>query len=1586
MNKIIKRSIRKFFSRFTLSYFLIFSTVFNSVAPALLIATPAYAAESNSSSLELGYLATSHVLSVKGNGQYHLYYQTDFKMDASTGILPADILIGTESGTYTTPDTLKRGILKTDSQVIYFVMDGNNLRRVLETPSDSQDLSIAESAWLADPQTYGDLKTGVVYHAPFNQDVSVTFTSLPDNPGTITFNQITLSPGQIKESGAVNSDAYEITSDMPNSTFIYTLTLPNPTRVSTVGIEYSEDGQTFNAPVGIPKVSSLVTLDNLTHFTIFVVVYNSRPAILPGSFPSLGFAATSTSEFGDHIILDSTERSISLVSVGLTNWACENDFTNIGGVWVKSRGNSDACITTPGSSFVHPITLNIYNVDNSMLTPRPGSLITSKTINANIPYRPSYDSTCVAPGSDIPFGGTWRDPVSGNCVHGFAFDVDFDFADTVLPDEVIVALAYNTSAHGYAPLGVPGPYDSLNMSLASATPSVGTNVNSDDVFWNTSYAGFYTDGGTSGVGMLRQDTAWTGYVPVIKITASDVSPSIPSLLTPEDGAHVMPSGLILDWSDSTGDDPITYEYQSSLGGAVDADNALISPIYKTSTGSLSQINASGSSDRTYYWQVRACFSIDNCSKWSLPWSMTVDHVSPTADLIFPAIGPSATSFQVKFSEAVSGSDATNPANYFLKNWPGAGGSGILTGKAIVTYSPIDFTSTITFTTPGWYVSPEQEWGVSDIHDLAGNNQAINPYSEYSSPMLAPSTPGNPITTNSLTNSLTQSWSWTASTDGLGSGVKGYWQNIYNILTSTSSGWNWLGNVLGSTTNLTDGEWQLQIKAEDMAGNFSSVASSTNLIVDTSAPTKPVITSPANNLFTNTNFITLNWSGGDDTGVTQSGIKGYTIRYTFVPSGSTSSINWSSGLRSLGNPKTHSGTYGHGQGKYTMYIKTTDFAGNVSPESDPLVVTYDATPPSTPNLISPIERFVTQGVAFSQSWEAVESATLYEYQSCNTDPGDTGAVCTNIKFTQSLAGTIKQVAAGQPNSHFWWRVRARDAAGNWSTWSLSRELIIDNTAPVLSSKTVFDDSWHSTTMASTFDYIDNESSVVSGNNPVCDITTEGVAQTCTVTPIVCDDAGNCNTSSVVSNAANIDFSEPVSIITLPLNPGSSSTIITNTWDGSIAGTAEDLHSGVASVKVSIRNQAGNYFDGTLFVTSDFELLLDTTLGEDSAWSYNELLSPSEDNYTVKSHAIDQAGNTESTYVLTVVLDKTIPEVSISLNPETPDANNAWYKTQPSITLSGADTNWGTIEYRWDTDADWLAYSNPFTVAQEGAHVLYYRARDEAGNYSDTGIKNIKWDKTGLTSGPLNISVSPSPTSLSTSRLSWDSASDNIGISRYEVQWRLGDLVHTVSVGSEVRSQELTDLTEGSWQVMVRAYDDAGNTKEATTTLVVDKTAPASPTLTLTATSAGSASLSWSTVEGASQYILWYGTSSGTYQYGANVGNVNTYTVQGLGEGSYYFVVRSIDQAGNGSGNSNEVATGTIAGAPGVEPGAQAAGFTQDPQVLGDSTQGDGESEAVVGESNGSVLGDRTFNWWYLLLIPFILLLTYFLYFRLKTKAH
>jgi hypothetical protein len=233
------------------------------------------------------------------------------------------------------------------------------------------------------------------------------------------------------------------------------------------------------------------------------VVYNNIPDPQPANVPSVGFEATSTSEFGGQIGLSGSNRENPTVTVLMSSWACE------------SGGWTSGCTTTPGSTFTHPVTLNIYNVGpgNSV-----GSLVATDTETFTMPYRPSSDGC----GGDP----TAYTAVDTSCNHGIAFPISFSFNGTTLPDNVIIGVAYNTSHYGSDPIGTTGPYDSLNVGTAGA-PTVGTALpTANDAYQNSTWNGAYCDNGVSGTGTFRLDAGcWTGYLPAFTVTASPALPT-----------------------------------------------------------------------------------------------------------------------------------------------------------------------------------------------------------------------------------------------------------------------------------------------------------------------------------------------------------------------------------------------------------------------------------------------------------------------------------------------------------------------------------------------------------------------------------------------------------------------------------------------------------------------------------------------------------------------------------------------------------------------------------------------------------------------------------------------------------------------------------------------------------------------------------------------------------------------------------------------------------------------------------------------------------------------------------------------------
>jgi len=225
-------------------------------------------------------------------------------------------------------------------------------------------------------------------------------------------------------------------------------------------------------------------------------IYDSIPAPLPPNVPSIGYEATSASEFGDDIIFAGTDRFVTTVQLTMSAWAPNSDFPSM-----------------PSGGWNHPITLNIYAVDNSGANPAAGALLQSVTRTFLIPWRPAADPSCATPTA-------WR-AADTNCYNGFAFDITFDVNAAISANEVIFGIVYNTADYGPALIHAAGPYNSLNVGLRDTSVDgpvvVGTDREADALFWNTSFVGFYTapcPGGT-----FCRDTAWAPYTPAIQFQA-----------------------------------------------------------------------------------------------------------------------------------------------------------------------------------------------------------------------------------------------------------------------------------------------------------------------------------------------------------------------------------------------------------------------------------------------------------------------------------------------------------------------------------------------------------------------------------------------------------------------------------------------------------------------------------------------------------------------------------------------------------------------------------------------------------------------------------------------------------------------------------------------------------------------------------------------------------------------------------------------------------------------------------------------------------------------------------------------------------
>lgn len=307
------------------------------------------------------------------------------------------------------------------------------------------------------------------------------------------------------------------------------------------------------------------------------------------------------------------------------------------------------------------------------------------------------------------------------------------------------------------------------------------------------------------------------------------------------------------------------------------------------------------------------------------------------------------------------------------------------------------------------------------------------------------------------------------------------------------------------------------------------------------------------------------------------------------------------------------------------------------------------------------------------------------------------------------------------------------------------------------------------------------------------------------------------------------------------------------------------------------------------------------------SYSDTGRASNTTYVYRVRAHDAAGN--------------VSGYSASASATTPDASAPTAPGVPSftaITMSSATANWtaasddvGVSGYQYRLDAgSWQTLGNVLSVSLTGLsaarqYAFEVRGRDAAGNVGPAASNTFTTLDTAAPSAPGVPSFTA--ISMNSATVSWTAASDNVGVTGYEVRLNAGSW----QVVGQVLATNLTGLSAATtYTVSVRARDGAGNTGPASSGSFTtpDTTAPSVPTgVSAVAASSSTVNLSWSASAdnvGVSGYRI--------FRNGAQIATSTTtsYTNSGLsGTTTYTYTVSAYDAVGNQSAQSGAVSVTT-----------------------------------------------------------------------------
>ena len=708
----------------------------------------------------------------------------------------------------------------------------------------------------------------------------------------------------------------------------------------------------------------------------------------------------------------------------------------------------------------------------------------------------------------------------------------------------------------------------------------------------------------------------------------------------------------------------------------------------------------------------------------------------------------------------------------------------------------------------------------------------------------------------------------------------------------------------------DGDYWWHVKAVDVAGNEGQWSQAWQVTVDNISPAAPILISPVDGAFQNSNQVAYTWDPNSD--VAQLG--GYELSLFLNDTSAMQFMIDDPALTQVTVPST--------DGVWDWKVRSVDLAGNYSPWSALWRVTVDTVSPAAPILISPTDDTVQNSNQVAYTWDPNSDVAQLGGYELSLFLNDTSAMQFMIDDP-----ALTQVTVPSTDGVWDWKVRSVDLAGNYSPWSALWRVTVDTVAPAVPSNLGFntppegtpDDRpvdtlcggitnqnriAHAWTDESASGAVEYErqwqypgSSVWQGAERWTATNTdyrafgtdEGIEGLWHVRVRARDAANNWSNYSQAC-AVTLDRTDPSAPILISPSDGSiqNHNQVAYTWDPNADVTQLDGYElslfldGLPAMQLMINNPA---------------LTQVTVPSVDGVWDW-------------KVRSIDLAGNYSPWSALwRVTVDTVKPNVPTLLAP----VQGAWL-ANAAVTMSWNQASGFTLSKglllateTFDVEIDGtivpdVAGTELTRNLSDGVHSWKVRAKDAAGNMSDwSETRSFTVDTTGPGTPLL---ISPSQNALlnfNDVNLDWSDVTDNLSLAGYELEISstvLGMSPVVSWVDASASQYQTVSLPDGVYTWKVIAKDKVGHygNPSETRTFTVDRTAPDAPAdVRAEFVSAGTVAVNWEAVSDADYYVV--------YRDGSRIATVRgatSYTDSGLENKKYEYHVSAVDAAGNEGG--------------------------------------------------------------------------------------
>ena len=479
---------------------------------------------------------------------------------------------------------------------------------------------------------------------------------------------------------------------------------------------------------------------------------------------------------------------------------------------------------------------------------------------------------------------------------------------------------------------------------------------------------------------------------------------------------------------------------------------------------------------------------------------------------------------------------------------------------------------------------------------------------------------------------------------------------------------------------------------------------------------------------------------------------------------------------------------------TLYFRVSaeDYTNNIGAWSETVSGMFDNTPPSRPSGGNSTINGYSATLSWSASTDSGSGVAQYEYRIASDSTY--GQIVTS-GMTEACSITVDDLKYGT----YYWQVRAVDAAGNESDWSLSKNFAtVDSIAPITPANLDYGIE-DGSTLSVIWDAVIDDA-LGSGLNRYeiqlandADFATIVEDQSSTVPEVTIKDLGKGNyymymRVCAVDNAGNRSAwtdteSFIIDIDTTPPTITNIQSSITEPTNQNVIVTA-------------------TFSDNVAVETAQYRI------GKNGVWKdYKNGVTVTE-NTTVYFKAVDTSGNASAEVPFVVTnIDKTPPEKPTA-------AADITTPTRGSVIVTATFSEDSMIqEYSMDGQT-WAEYTDPITFDTNGT--VFFRGADAVGNVSEAVPYTVSNIDTVAPEKPVASADITTPTNQNvtvTATFSSDS---------YRKEYSLdGKVWMTYSAGVTM---------EDNGMVYFRGTDEAGNVSDVTDFLVsnIDRIAPEKPT--------------------------------------------------------------------------------------------------------------------------------------------------------------